>query len=40
MKAYHNNPELKTIMVEEAIKHREADQVVKGAYVRRGKDGQ
>src|SRR5690349_1908289 len=37
--AYHNKPELKTMMVEEAARHREQDQIVKGTYQREGKDG-
>ena len=32
MKAYHSKPELKKMMVKEAIKHRKADQLIKGDY--------
>ena len=37
MRAYHNNPEIKSNIIAQLIAHREADELVKGQYWENGK---
>ena len=37
MKSFNNDPKLKEMLIEETVKHREADEIIQGSYVKDGK---